>query len=299
MKLSGLWNSLREEKPLQLVGTINAYTALLAQEAGFRAIYLSGAGVANASYGIPDLGLTTLDHVLDDASRIMDACDLPLLVDVDTGFGGLRQTKEVVSRLSKMGAAGIHIEDQVDLKRCGHRPHKVLVPIRKMQDRIKTALEAKQHASFVIMARTDALSVEGFDRTLERIHHYVDVGAEMIFFEGATSLQQYRDVTASINVPVLANMTEFGKTPLFTKTQLDNHGIQLILYPLSAFRTMSDAALKTYQTIRKKGTQRSLLTKMQTRKTLYRVLQYDQYEKMQDRYHAKGKKTWLKSKKQV
>ncbi len=224
------------------MGTINAYTALLAKQAGFRAIYLSGAGVANASYGLPDLGITNLNDVLEDVYRITYACDLPLLVDIDTGWGSAFNIARTIKSMIKAGAAGVHMEDQVQAKRCGHRPKKELVDADEMCDRIKAAIDAKYDKNFVFMARTDALAVEGMDKALERIQRYIEAGAEMIFFEGATDLAQYQTVTRACNVPVLANITEFGVTPLFTKEQLQSAGVQLILYPLSAFRAMSAAA---------------------------------------------------------
>jgi len=287
--MDGLRTALNQESPLQIVGAINAYTALLAKRAGFRAIYLSGAGVANASYGMPDLGITDLNDVLEDVYRITYACDLPLLVDIDTGWGSAFNIARTIKSMIKAGAAGVHIEDQVQAKRCGHRPKKELVDADEMCDRIKAAIDAKHAQHFVLMARTDALAVEGMDKALERVHRYVEAGAEMIFFEGATDIAQYQTVTRACKVPVLANITEFGVTPLFTKDQLHLAGIQLILYPLSAFRAMSAAAINVYQTIRTQGSQQSVLDKMQTREQLYDVLNYYQYEHKLDELFAKGK----------
>jgi methylisocitrate lyase len=287
--MDGLQEILVEENPLQIVGTINAYTALLAKRAGFRAIYLSGAGCANASYGLPDLGITNLDDVCEDVCRITYACDLPLLVDIDTGFGNAFSIARTIKSMIKAGAAGCHIEDQVAAKRCGHRPKKELVDSNEMCDRIKAAIDAKYDKQFTLMARTDALTVEGIDQTIERINHYVEAGAQMIFLEGATDLSQYKTVTEACKVPVLANMTEFGVTPLFDVATLKEVGVQLVLYPLSAFRAMSKTAMHVYETIRTKGTQQSLLQIMQTREELYDVLNYYQFEQKLDELFAKGK----------
>lgn len=281
--------ALSKENPLQIVGTINAYSALLAERAGFNAIYLSGAGVANASYGVPDLGITTLNDVLEDTRRITNAVDLPLLVDIDTGFGSGFNIARTIREMIKAGAAGVHIEDQIQAKRCGHRPGKALVSQDEMVDRIKVAIDAKTDSSFVIMARTDALSSEGLERTLERINHYIEAGADMIFFEGVRELSQYKALTKACPVPVLANITEFGLTPLFTRDELAEANIRLILYPLSAFRAMSFAAQNIYKAIRTEGTQKSLINQMQTREELYNVLNYHAYEKKLDELFAKGK----------
>lgn len=289
MEQTGLCKALAQETPLQIVGTINAYTALLAKRAGFRAIYLSGAGVANASYGVPDLGITNLTDVVEDVYRITYACDLPLLVDIDTGWGTAFNIARTIKTMINAGAAGVHIEDQVQAKRCGHRPKKELVDTEEMCDRIKAAVDAKFDKNFVLMARTDALAIEGLDKTLERIHRYIEAGAEMIFFEGATLLSEYQTVTTACKLPVLANITEFGVTPIFSKDELQRAGIQLILYPLSAFRAMSKIATTVYETIRTKGTQKSLLSDMQTREQLYDVLNYYQYEHKLDELFAKGK----------
>jgi len=289
MESLGLRQALLKENPLQITGTINAYTAMLAKRAGFRAIYLSGAGVANASHGLPDLGITNLADVITDVCRITEASDLPLLVDIDTGFGGAFNIARTIKSLIKAGAAAAHIEDQVQAKRCGHRPKKELVSSEEMCDRIKAAIDAKYDKNFVLMARTDALAIEGLEKTIERIQAYVEAGAEMIFFEGATELSQYKKVTAMCKVPVLANITEFGVTPLFTKTELHQAGIQLILYPLSAFRAMSAAAIKVYDAIRQQGTQQSLLANMQTRDELYATINYHHYEQKLDELFAKEK----------
>ena len=250
MATLGLRQALAQETPLQIVGTINAYTALLAQSVGFRAIYLSGGGVAAASYGMPDLGMTNLTDVAEDIRRITYACELPLLVDVDTGWGNMFNIARTIKTLIKAGAAGAHLEDQVQAKRCGHRPKKELVDRNEMCDRIKAAMDAKYDTHFIFMARTDALSVEGLDKTLERIESYVAAGAEVIFLEGATELSQYETISRFCRVPILANITEFGVTPLFSKAELQQAGVQFILYPLSAFRAMSAAALNIYETIR-------------------------------------------------
>lgn len=273
---------LEEEHPLQIVGTINAYAAILAQKCGFRAIYLSGAGVANASYGLPDLGITTLNDVLEEVRRITLACPLPLLVDADTGWGSSLMIRRTVKGMIQAGAAGMHIEDQVDIKRCGHRSGKVLVSKEQMVDRIKAALDAKTDSSFVVMARTDAIATQGLAGAIDRAHAYVEAGADMIFAEAITELQAYQAFTSAISVPVLANITEFGKTPLFSVEQLQAVGIRLALYPLSAFRAMSAAALKVYSEIRKEGTQEGVVPLMQTRDELYDYLDYFQYELLAD-----------------
>lgn len=289
MERLSLKDALQLENPLQIAGAPNAYTAMLAKRAGFKAIYLSGAGVANASFGLPDLGMTNATDVASDVARITQACDLPLLVDIDTGFGSAFNIERTIKTMIRAGAAGVHMEDQVQAKRCGHRPKKEIVSIAEMCDRIKAAADAKFDPHFVLMARTDALAIEGLEKSIERIDAYIKAGAEMIFFEGATELSQYKQVTAHSSVPVLANITEFGVTPLFTKDELSSVGIQLILYPLSAFRTMSKAAENVYQTIRQKGTQKTLLGDMQTRQELYDVLDYHAYEKKLDDLFAQGK----------
>ncbi|HDV5709013.1 TPA: methylisocitrate lyase [Legionella pneumophila] len=286
-----LREALMKEKPLQVVGTINAYTALQAKRAGFHAIYLSGAGVANASYGLPDLGITTLNDVLEDVRRIMSAVDLPLLVDIDTGWGGAFSIARTIKEMIKAGAAAVHIEDQVQAKRCGHRPGKALVEKEEMIDRIKAAVDAKTDPDFVIMARTDALANEGLNKALERISAYIEAGADMIFFEGVRKLEEYQALTEQCNVPVLANITEFGVTPLFTLEELKGVGVSLALYPLSAFRAMSAAAEKVYDTIRKNGSQNDILAEMQTREELYQVLNYHFYEDKLNELFMKEKTT--------
>lgn len=274
--------TLLENKPLQILGTINAYSALLAESAGCKAIYLSGAGVANASYGLPDLGMTNLTQVLDDARRITEACALPLLVDVDTGWGNAFNIARTIKLMEKTGVAAIHIEDQVLAKRCGHRPNKAIVSLQEMGDRIKAAVDAREDPDFVIMARTDAYAVEGMNAAIDRALFCMELGADMIFPEAMSTLEEYKQFTTDIKVPVLANITEFGKTPLFTKEALNHAGVSLILYPLSAFRAMSKAALTTYQTILQQGTQHAMLEQMQTRDELYQVLGYYEYEKKLD-----------------
>ncbi|MBA2655103.1 MAG: methylisocitrate lyase [Gammaproteobacteria bacterium] len=274
--------ALSEETPLQIVGTINAYTGILATKCGFKALYLSGAGVANASFGLPDLGITTLNDVLEDVRRITSATPVPLLVDADTGWGGSLSIARTVKEMIKAGAAGIHIEDQTDLKRCGHRPGKSLVSQEAMSDRIKAAVDAKYDPDFVIMARTDSLEGEGLQAAIDRANAYVASGADMIFAEAITDLKQYKEFTSSVNVPVLANITEFGKTPYFTVQELQQAGIAMVLYPLSAFRAMSAAALQVYSTIRKEGTQKNVVDLMQTRTELYDYLDYLKYEKLVD-----------------
>jgi methylisocitrate lyase len=281
--------AVEAERPLQVVGTINAYAALLAERAGFRAIYVSGAGVANASFGLPDLGMTSLNDVCEDVRRITSACELPLLVDADTGWGGAFNIAKTCADLIKSGAAGMHLEDQVQAKRCGHRPGKALVPADEMCDRIKAAVDGRTDSSFVIMARTDAHAVEGQKAALERSLAYVAAGADMIFAEALTSLEEYKQFTSALSVPVLANITEFGKTPLFTNTELGSAGVRLVLYPLSAFRAMSQAALGVYQTLRKEGTQKNVIDRMQTRAELYDVLGYHEYEQKLDELFGSGK----------
>lgn len=277
-----LWLALETERPLQVVGTVNAYSALLAEKAGFRAIYLSGAGVANASYGVPDLAITSLNDVCEDVRRITSATDLPLLVDADTGFGAAFMMARTVRDLTRSGSAGMHIEDQVQVKRCGHRPGKALVSPEEMADRIRAAVDAREDDRFVIMARTDAHAVEGQSAAVERAQAYREAGADMIFAEALTTLDEYREFTAAVEVPVLANITEFGKTPLFTLEELKSAGVALALYPLSAFRAMSAAAVKVYSTLRKEGTQKDVVDLMQTRAELYDTLGYEEYEKKLD-----------------
>jgi methylisocitrate lyase len=281
--------AVEAERPLQVVGAINAYCALLAERAGFRALYLSGAGVANASFGLPDLGITTLNDVCEDARRITAATPLPLLVDADTGWGGAFMIARTIRELGRAGAAGCHIEDQVQAKRCGHRPGKALVSAAEMCDRIKAAVDARTDGDFVVMARTDAHAVEGLDAAMNRASAYVDAGADMIFAEALTTLDEYKRFTAAVRVPVLANITEFGKTPLFRAEQLGEAGVRLVLYPLSAFRAMSKAAEKVYATLRSERTQESLIGMMQTRAELYDVLDYHAYERKLDELFAQEK----------
>lgn len=275
------------ERPLQVMGTINAYAALLAHEAGFRAIYLSGAGVANASYGLPDLGITTLEDVLIDARRITSRVDLPLLVDVDTGWGGAFNLARMVREMIRAGVAAIHIEDQVQAKRCGHRPGKALVPAEEMVDRIRSCVDARTDPSFVIMARTDAAANEGVQAAIERAQRYVEAGADAIFAEALTDADSYRRFTAAVAAPVLANITEFGRTPMFALEELRSFGVRIVLYPLTAFRAMSAAASEVYGVVRRTGSQKTLLDKMQTREDLYRVLDYHAFERKLDELFAK------------
>ncbi|MCX7962541.1 MAG: methylisocitrate lyase [Burkholderiales bacterium] len=280
--------ALVEEKPLQVVGTIIAYHALLARRTGFRAIYLSGGGVAAGSLGVPDLGISGLEDVLVDVRRITDACDLPLLVDADTGFGpSAFNVARTTRALIKAGAAAMHLEDQVGAKRCGHRPGKALVPADEMCDRLKAAVDARTDPRFVVMARTDALAVEGLERALERACRYVEAGADMVFPEAVTDLTTYRRFVEATKVPVLANLTEFGRTPLFTLEELRAAGVAIALYPLSAFRAMNQAALAVYRTLRREGTQKSVLASMQTREELYDFLDYHAYERKLDELFAR------------
>ena len=277
------------EKPLQVIGTINAYHARLAQRVGYKAIYLSGGGVAAGSLGLPDLGITTLDDVLTDVRRITDACSLPLLVDADTGFGSAFNIARTVKSLIKFGAGAMHIEDQVQAKRCGHRPGKEIVSRDEMVDRIKAAVDARTDPDFVIMARTDALAVEGLDAAIERARACVEAGADMIFPEAMTELSMYRKFADAVKVPVLANITEFGATPLFTVEELRGANVSLVLYPLSAFRAMNKAALKVYETVRREGTQKNVVDIMQTRNELYDYLDYHRFESKLDQLFAKEK----------
>ena len=282
--------ALEQEKPLQVIGAINAYHALLAKRSGFRAIYLSGGGVAAGSLGMPDLGISGLEDVLVDIRRITDVCDLPLLVDVDTGFGSSAFNVARTTRsLIKAGAGAMHIEDQVGAKRCGHRPNKELVSKEEMADRIKAAVDARTDPAFVVMARTDALANEGLDSAISRSLEYVEAGADMIFPEAVTDLAMYRKFAEAVKVPVLANITEFGKTPLFTLDELRSANVAIALYPLSAFRAMNQAALKVYEAVRKKGTQKNVLGDMQTRDELYDFLGYHAYEKKLDELFRNGR----------
>ena len=269
-------------EPLSIFGTINAYSSVLAKNNGVKSIYLSGSGVAAASFGLPDLGFTKLEDVVEDARRITSACDLPLLVDIDTGFGSLNSIKNTVKLLEKENVAAIHIEDQVDLKRCGHRPNKKLVSITEMQDRIKAAVDARIDDDFVIMARSDALAVENEEMLLERINSYIEAGADMIFPEALVSLDGYKKIAQGSSVPILANITEFGKTPLFSKKELHDAGVSMILYPLTAFRAMSKAAEKIYKELSNAESQEHILEEMQTRDELYDYLSYHKYEKEMD-----------------
>src|SRR6266568_4750806 len=283
-------DAIRQEQPLQVVGTVIAYHALLAKRAGYKAIYLSGGGIAAGALGLPDLGISNLDDVLTDVRRITDVCDLPLLVDVDTGFGASAfNIARTVKSLIKSGAAGMHIEDQVGAKRCGHRPGKELVPKEEMADRIKAAVDAKTDPDFIVMARTDALAVEGLERAIERALACVEAGADAVFPEAMTELSMYRKFADAVKVPVLANITEFGATPLFTLDELRSAGVAIALYPLSAFRAMNAAALRVYNAIRKEGTQKNVLDLMQTRAELYEVLDYHAYERKLDQLFAKEK----------
>jgi methylisocitrate lyase len=279
-----LRTAIEQERPLQKVGTINAFCALLAERAGFRALYLSGAGVANASFGLPDLGMTNLNDVSEDVRRITGAIDLPLMVDADTGWGNAFNIARAVRDLGRAGAAGCRIEDQVKAKRCGHRPNKELVEPQEMVDRIKAASDAKIDPSFVLMARTDAVAGEGIDPALERCETYVEAGADLIFAEAVTNLDDYRRFTERLRVPVLANLTEFGKTPLFSVEEMRAAGIRIVLYPLSAFRAMAAAAESVYETIRNAGTQKSAVSAMHTRDHLYEVLNYHDYESRLDSF---------------
>ena len=280
--------AVEAERPLQVIGTINAYAALLAGRAGFRALYLSGAGVANASFGLPDLGVTTLNDVCEDVRRITGKCELPLLVDADTGFGSAFNIARTCRDLIRAGAAGMHLEDQVSAKRCGHRPGKALVPAGEMVDRLKAAVDARTDPAFVIMARTDALAVEGLDAALERSAAYIAAGADMIFAEAVRTLDEYRRFAARAGVPVLANITEFGQTPLFTLSELGAAGVRLVLYPLSAFRAAAKAHEVVYGAIRREGTQQSVVPYMQTREELYEVLGYHDYERKLDELFGKS-----------
>ncbi len=282
--------AMKAEKPLQCVGTINAYHARIAERTGYKSVYLSGGGVAAGSLGLPDLGISNLEDVLTDVRRITDVCSLPLLVDVDTGFGASAfNIARTVKSLIKAGAAAMHIEDQVGAKRCGHRPGKELVSKEEMVDRIKAAVDAKTDPEFVVMARTDALAVEGLERAIERAIACVDAGADAVFPEAMTELSMYRKFAEAVKVPVLANITEFGATPLFTLQELRSAGVAIALYPLSAFRAMNAAALKVYNAIRKEGTQKSVLDLMQTRADLYETLDYLSYERKLDQLFAKEK----------
>lgn len=279
--------ALQANSPLQIVGTINAYCAMLAETAGHQAIYLSGGGVANASYGLPDLGITSLNDVVADVERICNASELPLLVDIDTGWGGAFNIARSIKAMEKAGAAAVHIEDQVAQKRCGHRPNKAIVSQSEMVDRVKAAVDARTNADFVIMARTDALAVEGMQAAVDRVAACVEAGADAIFPEAMLELDQYAEFTRIVEVPVLANITEFGQTPLFNCQQLSAAGVAMVLYPLSAFRAMSKAALTVYESIASNGDQQAVVPQMQTREELYEVLGYHEYERKLDALFVK------------
>ena len=274
--------ALKDNNPLQIVGAINAYCAMLAQDAGHKAIYLSGGGVANASYGLPDLGITSLNDVIADVERISNASEIPLLVDIDTGWGGAFNIARTIKAMEKAGAAAVHLEDQVAQKRCGHRPNKAIVSQAEMVDRVKAAVDARTDDDFVIMARTDALAVEGMDSAIERAIACVEAGADAIFPEAINELGQYKHFADAVKVPILANITEFGQTPLFNCEELAGQGVGMVLYPLSAFRAMNKAALDVYQTIAINGDQKAIVDKMQTRMELYEVLGYHAYENKLD-----------------
>ncbi|MBS0288283.1 MAG: methylisocitrate lyase [Proteobacteria bacterium] len=280
-----LRQAIKAEKPLQLPGVINAYAAKLAQSVGFKALYLSGAGVANANFALPDLAMTSLNDVLGTVQQIVNATDLPLVVDADTGWGSPLNVKRTFQMLSQAGAAGAHIEDQTEAKRCGHRQGKQLVSAIEMVTKIKAALDGREHDSFLVMARTDAFAVEGEKGALERALMYQAAGADALFIEALTSLEQYAVFTKALSIPVLANITEFGKTPLYTKAELAKQGVAIVLYPLSAFRAMNAAALKVYKAIYEQGTQQSVVDLMQNRNELYQFLNYEQFEKELDNYN--------------
>ena len=283
-------NAIKNNNPLVIPGAINAYSAKLAERSGYNAIYLSGSGVAAASYGLPDLGVTSLEDVLIDAKRITDASELPLLVDIDTGWGDFDAVSNTILEMEKAGVAAVHIEDQVFDKRCGHRPNKQIVSISEMQDRLKAAVSAKNDESFFIMARTDALASEGIDKAIERCGEYLKAGADGIFFEAAVSLDEYKEFKSNFSAPLLANITEFGKTPLYSQKDLSDVGVDIVLYPLTAFRAMSLSAKKIYNSILKDGTQEPLLDIMQTREELYEVLDYYNFEKRLDEQFENNEK---------
>ena len=276
-------DAIAAEKPLQIIGTINAYSAMMATQTGFKAIYLSGAGVANASYGLPDLGMTSLENVVEDAKRITGAVDTPLLVDIDTGWGGAFNIARTIREMTRAGVAAVHLEDQVGQKRCGHSPNKELVSQAEMVDRIKAAVDAKTDDSFVVMARTDALAVEGMAPMLERVQAYAEAGADAIFAEAMTEISMYTQITSLVDIPVLANLTEFGMTPMYTVDELASVDIAMALYPLSAFRAMNAAALQVFKTIREQGTQADVIDTMQTRMELYDFLNYHEFEQTLDK----------------
>ncbi|MBW7470082.1 methylisocitrate lyase [Marinobacter sp. M216] len=274
--------ALKENQPLQIVGTINAYAAMMAQKVGHQAIYLSGGGVANASYGLPDLGMTSMNDVVEDVRRITAACDLPLLVDIDTGWGGAFNIARTIREMERAGAAAVHIEDQVAQKRCGHRPNKEIVSQEEMVDRIKAAVDAREDDDFFIMARTDAFQKEGLDAAIERAKACIEAGADGIFAEAVTELEHYKAFADALDVPILANITEFGATPLYNRSELGDAGADMVLYPLSAFRAMNKAALSVYQNILEKGDQKDVVDLMQTRMELYDFLNYHEFEQKLD-----------------
>ncbi|WP_417682915.1 methylisocitrate lyase [Pseudidiomarina aquimaris] len=282
-----LRQAIKDENPLQIVGTINAYTAMMAEKVGHKALYLSGAGVANASFGLPDLGMTSLNDVCEDIRRITGATDVPLLVDADTGWGGAFNISRTVKEMTRAGAAGFHIEDQVAQKRCGHRPNKEIVTQGEMVDRVKAAVDARIDDQFLIMARTDALQQEGLEAAIERAQACVEAGADAIFAEAVHTLEQYQAFTNALNVPVLANITEFGATPLFNKQELADVGVEMVLYPLSAFRAMNKAALNVYESILANGDQKAVVDDMQTRAELYDFLNYHAFEQKLDELFKK------------
>lgn len=283
--------NLKEESPLQIIGAVNAYIALMAKRRGFKALYVSGAGVANYSYGLPDLGMTSLDNVLEDVRRVTAAVDLPVLVDIDTGWGSALGVARTIKEMIRAGAAAAHIEDQLAMKRCGHRPGKALVSTQEMCDRVKAAVDAKTDAAFVVMARSDALASEGLEALIDRACAYVEAGADMIFAEALTELEQYRVIKEAVGVPILANSTEFGKTPLVPIEGFAAVGVDMILYPLSPARAMARAAAQVLETIRSEGNQENCLSQMQTREELYQELDYYNYEAMIDRLFQKGSET--------
>jgi methylisocitrate lyase len=276
-----------EQAPVQIVGTINAYTAIQAERSGHKAIYLSGAGVANASYGLPDLGITQLADVVEDARRITGRCDLPLLVDIDTGWGSAFNIARTIREMERAGVAAVHMEDQVQAKRCGHRPNKALVSPQEMADRVRAAVDARHDESFIMMARTDAHASEGMQAAVDRANLYVEAGADMIFAEALHTLDEFRAFAAAVKVPVLANITEFGRTPLFSVTELGEAGIKLVLYPLSAYRAMSQAALTVYESIARNGHQKEVVDLMQSRADLYETLGYHEFESKLDQLFSK------------
>ncbi|MFT5084614.1 MAG: methylisocitrate lyase [Lentisphaeria bacterium] len=283
--------ALRAAKPLQIVGTVNAYTAMMAQHIGHKAIYLSGGACANASYGLPDLGVTSLNDVLEDARRITSAVDVPLMVDIDTGWGGAFNIARTIKEMMRAGVAAVHIEDQVAQKRCGHRPNKAIVSKQEMVDRIKSAVDARSDASFFIMARTDSYAVEGLEASIDRVHSCIEAGADGVFAEAMSTLEQYQQFKSRIDAPLLANMTEFGLSPLFNKDELAAVGVDMVLYPLTAVRAMNKAAENVYSALLQDGDQKNLVASMQTREELYRYLNYYDYEEKLDRLFSEQKKS--------